>query len=270
MKKIALAQMTSTMDRSHNLATAFSFIEKAKQQNADLIAFPENFLLLGQKEHYLAAAESIPGPLVESFQEKALKENISILMGSVYEAIPENPHKTYNTSVLINRDGTISGTYRKIHLFDVSLKDVKLYESELNEAGCKPVVCEHEVGKIGLSICYDVRFPNLYQKLTEQGAILVFVPAAFTVPTGKAHWINLLRSRAIENQIYIAAPAQTGKHSETRKSFGHTLFIDPWGEVKEILTEGEGLIFGELDQTLLNDVRERMPVQSHKVSGIDY
>ncbi|MBU2511718.1 carbon-nitrogen hydrolase family protein [bacterium] len=270
MSKVALVQITSTKDRSKNLEKALAFVDEAAANKADIVAFPENFLLLGEKEDYLNTAESIPGPHVKIFMEKALRNNISILMGSLYEQIPGNQKKAFNTSVLIDKLGNITATYRKIHLFDVSLKDVVLSESELVEPGKNYTVTDHELGKIGLTICYDVRFPNLYQKLTQEGAIIVFVPAAFTVPTGKAHWINLLRTRAIENQVYIAAPAQFGKHSLTRESFGSTVFIDPWGDVQSILPEGEGIIYGEIDYSLLENVRKRMPVQAHRVKNIDY
>ncbi len=270
MKKIALAQITSTKDVQSNLKKSLDFIAEASKNGADLIAFPENFLLLGNKEVYKNSAESIPGPQVELFAKQAQEFDISILMGSIYETIPDNPDKAYNTSVLIDKTGSVAGKYRKIHLFDVSLKDVVLYESELVEPGDEVVVIPHNICSIGLSICYDLRFPNLYQKLREKGAELIFVPAAFTVPTGKAHWLNLLRTRAIENQVYIAAPAQYGVHSSTRESFGSSVIIDPWGDIVSILPEGEGVIYGELDLEHLENIRSRMPVQNHRVSTIDY
>ncbi len=270
MKKIALVQMTSTPDQKGNLEKSLSYVEQAAQAQSDLVAFPENFLLLGNKNQYLKSASSIPGDLVKIFQEKAKSENISILMGSLYETIPDNVDKIYNTSVLIDRCGNILCKYRKIHLFDVSLPDVKLFESELVQAGSNVVVCDHEIGIIGLSICYDVRFPGLYNKLLKKGAQVIFVPAAFTVPTGKAHWINLLRTRAIENQVYIAAPAQFGRHSSTRESFGNTVIIDPWGEIIALSPDKEEIIYGDIDINYLKKVRQRMPVQEHTVKKIDY
>ncbi len=266
MRKIALVQMNTTMDRERNLEIAFSYAEKAAAEKADLVAYPENFLLLGDKEQYLDAAELIPGPLVESFQNKAKELGISILMGSIYERIPQNPSKAYNTSVLINKSGNILGSYRKIHLFDIALKEVNMLESETIE----PALFDHEIGKTGLTICYDLRFPNLYQKLAKAGALIIFVQAAFTVPTGKAHWINLLRTRAIENQVYIAAPAQFGKHSQTRESFGSSVIIDPWGDIVSILEEGEGIIYGDIDDAFQQKIKSRMPVESHQIKGIDY
>lgn len=269
MKRIALAQMTSTLHQEENQQKAFAFIEEAADHGAGLIAFPENFLLLGNKGLYLQSAQTIPGPLVEQFQKKAADRNISILMGSIYEQIPDNPEKLYTTSVLIDKSGEISGTYRKIHLFDVALKKVRLMESDLVIAGNEPVICSNEIATIGLTICYDVRFPNLFQILCERGADVIFVPAAFTVPTGEAHWLHLLRARAIENQVYIAAPAQVGKHSAKRESYGHTVFIDPWGEIQEVLPSGEGLIYGELDLEYLKEIRRQMSVYHHRVKGID-
>lgn len=270
MKKIALVQMTSTPDQEANLKKSLFFVEQAAREKVDLIAFPENFLLLGNKAQYLGSANSIPGDLVSIFQKKAKSENISILMGSLFEKIPNNTDKIYNTSVLIDRYGDILCKYRKTHLFDVSLPDVKLFESELVEAGTETVVCDHEIGKIGLSICYDVRFPVLFNKLLKKGAQIIFVPSAFTVPTGKAHWINLLRTRAIENQVYIAAPAQFGRHSSTRESFGNTVLIDPWGEIVALSPDREEIIFGKIDLEYLKKVRQRMPVQNHYVKDIDY
>ena len=270
MSKIAVVQMNTTMDREQNLDTAFTFTEKAAAENADLVAFPENFLLLGDKEFYLEAAELVPGPLVECFQNKARELGISILMGSIYERIPHNPMKAYNTSVLINKTGDIAGTYRKIHLFDIDLKNVKILESDVIESGKEIAIFDHEIGKTGLSICYDLRFPSLYQRLASKGALVIFVPAAFTVPTGKAHWLNLLKCRAIENQVYIAAPAQYGKHSKTRESFGSAVIIDPWGDIVSIIEKGEGIIYGELDLSFQQKIQSRMPVESHKIAGIDF
>ena len=262
--------MTTTMDREKNLATAMHYTEQAAAANADLVAFPENFLLLGDKEHYLKAAEPIPGPSVEIFQKKAQSFGISILMGSIYEKIADDPSKAHNTSVLIDKNGELKALYRKIHLFDIDLNDVKILESELVKPGQEIVVAGHDIGKIGLSICYDVRFPNLYQKMSKAGALVIFVPAAFTVPTGKAHWLNLLRTRAIENQVYIAAPAQYGVHSKTRESFGHSVIFDPWGDTVALLEQGEGIVYGELDEAIQTKVQSRMPVASHQVEGIDY
>ncbi|MCP4751661.1 MAG: carbon-nitrogen hydrolase family protein [Proteobacteria bacterium] len=269
MKKVALVQMTSIADLDANLESALSFIDRAVSADVDLIAFPENFLFLGNKDQYLEIAEPIPGPLFEIFQKQAVEKDISILMGSMYEKNENNPDKIFNTSLLIDRHGRIAAKYRKIHLFDVALPEVVLFESELVEAGNETVCCDHDIGKIGLSICYDIRFPNLYQKLTEAGAQVVLAPSAFTVPTGKAHWITLLRARAIENQVYVAAPAQYGRHSESRESFGNTVLIDPWGNIEVLAEDKETIIFGEIDLERLEKVRQEMPIQNHKVSGID-
>ncbi len=269
MKNIALVQMTSTVDMEANLKSSLSFIEQAADADADLVAFPENFLLLGNRHLYKKSAESIPGPQVRIFQREAQEKDISILMGSIYETNPHNPAKIFNTSVLINRNGEIAARYRKIHLFDITLPAVTLHESELTSAGNQTVVCDHEIGKIGLTICYDIRFPNLYQKLTTDGACIVFVPSAFTVPTGRDHWITLLQARAIENQLYIAAPAQFGRHSNSRESYGHSVFIDPWGSILAQSPDREGIIVGEMDLDHLREIRQRMPVQVHRVEGID-
>lgn len=270
MKKIALVQMTSTADFAANLKQAILYLEQAVDERADLVAYPENFLLLGNKSLYQKSAQSIPGPTVQIFQQLAKKNQISILMGSIYEKVPDNSNKIYNTSIMIDRQGEIVATYRKIHLFDINLPEVVINESELVAAGNKTVVCEHELGCIGFSICYDIRFPNLYQRLTDAGANLIFVPSAFTVPTGNDHWMALLKARAIENQVYLAAPAQFGKHGSDRESYGKTTLINPWGDVLTTADDKPGIVYGEIDLALLRQIRQRMPIMNHKIKGIDH
>ena len=267
--KIALAQMTSIADIDRNLKKSYELIQQAVKQKADLIAFPECFLFLGKDSLYQGIAEDITGPLVGMFQEQARLNNISILMGSFPEKDPENPKKIYNTSILISRQGKILNTYRKIHLFDVELPDLRLIESETVSAGKKVVISDHEIGKIGMTICYDLRFPNLFQQLNQAGAEIIFTPAAFTYQTGKAHWLTLLQARAIENQVYIAAPGQVGQHNKQRRSFGHSVIIDPWGKILALAPEEECVICAEIDLDYIREVRRKMPVQSHRVEGID-
>ncbi|PCI27776.1 MAG: hydrolase [SAR324 cluster bacterium] len=268
-KKIALAQMTSIADVEKNLQKSLEFIQQAAQQKADLIAFPECFLFLGKDSLYQEIAEDVRGPLVELFQEQARQNDISILMGSFPEKDPENQRKIYNTSVLISRQGKVLETYRKIHLFDVELPDLRLIESETVSAGKKVVVADHEIGKVGMTICYDLRFPNLFQQLNQAGAEIISTPAAFTYQTGKAHWLTLLQARAIENQVYIAAPGQVGHHNKKRRSFGHSVIIDPWGKILALAPEEECLIYADINLETIQEVRRKMPVQSHRVPGID-
>ena len=269
MSKVAIVQMTSTSDYDKNLCKSLAFIREGSRLNADLIAFPENFLLIGDPDIY--KSDTVPDALQVKniFQQQAKDYDISILMGSILEKHPSKAGKFYNTSVLIDRSGNISGEYRKIHLFDINHPEVVYQESAHIIAGNHFSVYSHDIGVIGLTICYDLRFPALYQQLADVGAEVVFVPAAFTVPTGKAHWLTLLRARAIENQIFIIAPAQVGKHNSTRESFGNSVLINPWGDILVQAADEEGVLIGEIDLTKLHETRKRMPVSEHKVMGVD-
>ena len=270
MKRIALAQMQSIPDIGHNLKVAMGFIEDAAENQAHLVAFPETFLLIGGRASILDTAESIDGPIVSQFQEQAARLNISVLMGSICETNPDVPDKVYNTSILIDRSGKIVAVYRKIHLFSIFTPEVTLDESLMFSPGTDIVTCDHEIGKIGLTICYDMRFPNLFQKLRAEGAQIIFVPSAFTVPTGKAHWLTLLKARAIENQTYIAAPAQYGRHNDDRESFGKSVVFNPWGDMVTLAPDKSGLIFGDIDLTQLDKAHRKLPVSQHKIEGIDF
>lgn len=269
MSKIALVQTSSNNDFERNLKQSKESTIQASHQGAQLVAFPESFLFLGSDRCLSEVAEPLTGKTVSTFQELALKENISILMGGFFETNPENPKKVFNTSILIDKQGEILGSYRKIHLFDSSLEGVGLHESNYVAAGKDLILLDHEVGKIGLTICYDIRFPMLFQTLTQRGAEIIFVPAAFTYTTGQVHWLSLLKARAIENQVYIVAPGQTGHHNKKRRSWGHSMIIDPWGEVIADAKEEQGIIYGDIDLGHLKKIRQSMPIQSHKVSGID-
>jgi len=268
---IALAQVNSSANLQDNLNKAMQLIEEAHHAGAQLIAFPESFLLIGEQESdYLEVAEPVDGPLVSQFCAIARSKGISILLGGFCEKHPSDPQKTFNTSVLIDEAGKVQGAYRKIHLFDSRMKEVPLKESKSVAAGDSLVCVDQEIGRLGLSICYDLRFPNLYQRLRTAGAQVIFIPAAFTYQTGEYHWVSLLRARAIETQSYIVAPAQVGWHNAVRRSFGHSLLIDPWGE---IIADGgpseEGLVLGEIDLEKVRTVREEMPLFEHRVPGID-
>ena len=270
MKKIALTQVTSTDDVKQNLKTALSYICEAAKQEADLIAFPENVLYMGSSSRYRELASPIPGKVTDIFQKEAVEHNIAILLGSIPELNAEDPGRFFNTSIIINKRGEIIAKYRKIHLADVDLPGAYLQESKHFLRGSEITVRDHDIGKIGLAICYDLRFPNLFQQLAAQGAEIIFLPAAFTLRTGKDHWLPLLRARAIENQVYLIAPAQFGYHSKSRISYGSSVMIDPWGSIICRAPEKPGLVYGEIDLNYLNQIRLKMPVQQHKVRGIDY
>lgn len=263
--RIGIVQMNTRNDVRKNLEFAHSCVIQGGKENIDLIAFPETFLYINDKMEITdEIAQPLDGSNIVSFQEHARKYQISIILGSVWEKIPDNDKLYYNTSVLINRDGEIGGFYRKIHLFDIDRPNVKHKESTLVKAGKEPVVIDHEIGKIGLTICYDIRFPGIYQYLTSLGAEIIFTPSAFYLETGKDHWFPILKARAIENQVYIIAPAQWGKHHNNRTSFGNSLVVDPWGTVILCASEKTGLFSCTIDMEYLKKIRENMPVIQHQ------
>ena len=261
--RVGVAQVNAHGDLAENLAVAEKLLQQAAHEGVELIAFPEMFLhLSADRADKFAVAEPVDGPLVQQFQQWAQRFNLSILMGSHYEPIPEDPERLYNTSVFIDRTGVVQAVYRKIHLFDVPTLDV--LESSLIAPGQEPVVVEHELACLGLSICYDLRFPELYRHLAGAGAEILLVPAAFYLETGKDHWLPLLQARAIENQAYVLAPAQWGWHYGSRRSFGNSVIIDPWGTLLATAPEATTLITARLEHERLQAVRERVPAWQHR------
>jgi predicted amidohydrolase len=221
--------------------------------------------MIAPREQRLAAAEALDGLLVTSYRELALRHGIWLLLGSFAE-LTADPNRLHNTSVLIDAQGMIRAVYRKIHLFDASPPDgVPYRESDTVTAGQEVVTADSPWGRLGLSICYDVRFPELYRQLSSRGATLLTVPSAFTVPTGRAHWEVLLRARAIENLAFVVAPAQVGDHGHGRKSYGHSMIVSPWGEV---LAEGEGdapgVIVADISSDAIDKARAMIPALSHR------
>ncbi len=260
---IGIVQMNSSSNIHENMEFAKKYIEQGGQEGMDLIAFPETFLYVGtdhQEKHQIA--QTLEGEYIQSLQEHARRYRISILLGSLYETVPGDNQQLYNTSVLIDRQGDLAGVYRKIYMCDAPTLGYN--ESKGIKSGDTPVVVDHELGKIGFSICYDLRFPELYEALTAKGAEIIFVPAAFFLHTGKQHWIPLLTARAIENQVYIIAPNQWGFHYEGRISYGHSVIIDPWGTMLCCAPERPCLVSGIIDLNYLKDVREKMPVLTHR------
>ena len=271
MPTIALAQLCANEDIAVNLAKALTFCEEAAAAGSELIAFPESFLMIGKKSgDYLNSIQHLDGPLISQLAAKAKELQISLLLGGVISFNEAAPTKPFNTAVLINDQGQVVNHYHKIHLFDSALPGVGLCESKTVSAGNKVVVADHPLGKLGLSICYDLRFPALYQKLRSKGAEMIFGPTAFTTQTGKYHWYSLLKARAIETQSFVFAPAQVGQHNEKRSSYGHTLAFDPWGEMIGELKEGEGVLIVEVDLEKLRVTRKEMPIFDHRVQGVDY
>jgi len=256
---IGVVQMNTSDDLAANLAYAKTQVQHAASAGLDLISFPETFLYIGQdNQQKHLVAQTIDGEIVQTFRNLAVQYNLSILLGSIYEKTDDDDERLYNTSVLINRQGELNGVYRKTHLCDAPT--IGHNESIGVKAGNNLVVVDHEIGRVGLSICYDLRFPELYRHLTEQGAEIIFVPSAFFLLTGRHHWLPLLTARAIENQVYIVAPNQWGKHYEGRSSCGSSVIIDPWGSVLCCAAERPGLITSMLDLTYLREIRANMPL----------
>jgi len=265
-KKISVAcvQLCSGDDVMENTKTASMFIRQAAKDGAEFVATPENTCLMAP-DGGAKIEKTFPeneDPALPVFRALAAELNISLLIGSL--AIKISDTKTANRSYMIGSDGDIVARYDKIHLFDVKLASGETYrESDTVEAGGKAVVAALGWAKVGMSVCYDLRFPNLYRELAKAGADILTVPAAFTVPTGNAHWHLLLRSRAVENGCFVLAPAQGGAHANGRKTYGHSLIVNPWGE---ILAEGgtePGIIAAEIDLAEIQAVRARLPSLSH-------
>ena len=261
---VAAAQMTSTADRARNLDVALRLVAEAADRGALLVGLPENFAFMGREEERIAGAETVDGPTIAALRDVARRRRVHVLAGSIAEKIPV-PGKTANTSVLIADDGAVVATYRKIHLFDVSIPDGARYaESRTVEPGAEVVVAPTALGRIGLTICYDLRFPELYRRISALGADILCIPSAFTSFTGKDHWDVLVRARAIENQAYVLAPAQVGRHSPTRTTFGNAMVVDPWGVVLARCPDREGVCVARLDRARLEQVRRELPALEHR------
>jgi deaminated glutathione amidase len=261
---LGAVQMTSTADRTRNLDTALRLVNEAADLGAKLVGLPENFAYMGPEEERLAGAETLEGPTLSALREVARRRAIHVLAGSIAEKV-DVPKKTANTSALIADDGSIVAAYRKIHLFDVSIPDGARYaESEVVVPGDKVVVAPTQLGRIGLTVCYDLRFPELFRRLAELGAEVITIPSAFTLFTGKDHWEVLVRARAIENLAYVLAPAQVGRHSANRQTFGNAMIVDPWGVVLARCADGEGVCVAPLKRDRLEKVRQELPALKHR------
>ena len=268
--RVATCQMRSGEDVAANVATAERLLVEAAGGGADLAALPETFTYLGSAEGRAAAAEAIPGPTTERLAAVARDHAMWVLGGSVIET--DGDHR-YNTSILFDRAGELVARYRKIHLFDVEVAGQPPFrESATFTPGEELVTHETDVARVGLSICYDLRFPELYRGLMVLGAEVLFVPAQFQQQTGKDHWEVLLRARAIEDQCFVVAPAQWGTFGPPergRRSFGHSLVVDPWGRVLvEAPEEGDGVWFAELDLAELRRIRQQLPALQHRRLGL--
>jgi len=268
--KVALVQMNSINDKAANLEAARSLIERAvEQERPDWICLPEVFDFMGgSRADKFAAAETLPdGPAYALMQTLARKHRVFIHAGSLLERIPEE-ERIANTTLAFDRNGREIARYRKIHLFDVTTPDGAEYrESAVFRPGDAVVTYDCEGLTVGCSICYDLRFPALFQALAERGAQMIALPAAFTLQTGKDHWETLCRARAIETQVYFCAAAQTGTFhdgKEMRATYGHSLVVDPWGHVVAKASDGPGLAVARIDAERVARVRRLIPVARHK------
>ncbi|XP_026483503.2 nitrilase and fragile histidine triad fusion protein NitFhit isoform X1 [Vanessa tameamea] len=268
-KKIAVCQMTSVADKVANLNVVSQLVRDAVKENVEVIFFPEACdFICDNKQDTLNSAESIlTGNTVKKYRELAAEHNVWLSMGGVHEKDENIPKKLFNTHIIINNTGDIVQTYRKIHLFDVEIpeRNIRLKESDFCTPG-KQIVApvDSPIGRIGLSICYDMRFPELSTALSIMGAEILTYPSAFTYATGSAHWHVLLRSRAIENQCYVIAAAQTGNHNAKRRSYGHGLCVDPWGEVlADCGDSSPNYAIAEISDKIVN-IRRNMPVFQHR------
>lgn len=262
----AAVQLTATSDAAGNLSRCEALIDRVAGYGAKLVVTPENTNFLGPHADKVRLAEPLDGPTVARFSKLAQRHNLTLVLGSFNEAAPE-PGRCYNTSVAFGPDGTILGVYRKIHLFDVDVSaEVRFRESDTVLAGDRVVVVDSPVGKLGLSVCYDLRFPELYQALVSAGAEILLVPSAFTLHTGRDHWHPLLTARAIETQSFVVAPGQFGKHDDggLRHSYGHSLILDPWGHQLGMASDGEGFALAEIDLSRVATVRRGIPVTQHR------
>ncbi|NCJ07557.1 carbon-nitrogen hydrolase family protein [Synechococcales cyanobacterium C] len=261
----AAVQMNSVPDLRQNLEQAEDLIDLAVRQGAELIGLPENFSFLGDEEAKVAQADVI-GPKSEQFLKTMAQRFQVTLLGGGFP-VPAGDGKVYNTALLVDPSGQELARYAKVHLFDVDLPDGNIYyESQLVVPGDQqaPVYQSENLGVLGLSVCYDVRFPELYRSLTHRGANVLFVPAAFTAFTGKDHWQILLQARAIENTSYVIAPAQTGFHNSRRQSHGHALIVDPWGGILADAGEKPGVAIAAIEPSRLAQVRRQMPCLQHR------
>lgn len=260
--RVAALQMVSAPEVAPNLASAERLIAEAAAAGAKLVALPEYFCILGRHENDKVAAREAEGkgPIQEFLADAARRHRVWLVGGTVPIACPD-PGRVRNSCLVFDDAGRRVARYDKIHLFGLDLPDNKFDEGRTIEAGDLPLAIDTPFGRAGISICYDVRFPELYRAA---GTVdMWFVPSAFTAVTGKAHWDLLLRARAVENQCYVIAPAQGGLHPNGRRTHGHSMVVDPWGDVLACKPEGEGVVLAELDAARIAEVRQSLPALRH-------
>jgi predicted amidohydrolase len=256
-------QLTTTGDKDKNIAAAARLVAEAAAEGAALVVLPEKWNLIDVESRQVAGAEPLDGRSLTAARGWATEYAIALVAGSISELVP-GADRTYNTSVLIQPDGSVAATYRKLHLFDVEVGGHFYRESDGAIPGQELVVANAQGHSVGMTVCYDLRFPELFRALTVAGAQILTVPAAFTESTGRAHWEPLLRARAIENQAFVIAAGQVGTHATGTASHGHSMIIDPWGVILAEAPNGEAVVAADLDFAELARIRRELPALDHR------
>jgi predicted amidohydrolase len=260
---VAAIQFCPNEDKAGNLKQAGKFIDIAVKEGADVAVLPEMFNCCGHTKVMVENAEKIPGDTINALSDKAKKHGIYIVCGSIFEKVGKT--KVYNTSVIVGRNGEIVAKYSKVHLFDVDIQDkIRYKESENVVAGEKLVTADMGDVKVGMSICYDLRFCELYRSLALKGAKIIFIPSAFTATTGEFHWEPLVKARAIENQAFVVTANQIGTSPNNITCYGNSMIVDPWGRVLAKAKDKDNVIFAEIDLDLLEEVRSEIPLFEHR------
>lgn len=266
--RVAAIQMTSGHDVKANLLSAEGYIQQAVDKGAQLIVLPEMFALMGldQMDKVKTREKFGAGQIQDFLSQQARKHHIWLVGGTIPIEVSEKHHKVHASCLVYDDEGKVVGRYDKIHMFDVKLRTTQetYQESGAIEAGENIVVIQSPFGKLGLAVCYDVRFPELFRIMHDQGVEVVILPAAFIFETGAVHWDILVRARAIENQVYMIAAGQTGFHTSGRKTYGHSMVVDPWGEVKSTLAAEPGVVIADIDIDYLKELRNTFPVLMHR------
>jgi predicted amidohydrolase len=263
MSIVATIQMVSTPDVDENIATARRLVAQAAATGAQLVLLPEYWPIMGMSDSdKVGKAEPLGRGPIQDFMAQAAREHGIWLLGGTLPLASDDPDKVINTTLVYDPQGKHVGRYDKIHLFGFTKGTESYNESRTIVPGAQVGTVDTPLGKVGMSVCYDLRFPELFRAMGPLA--LIVVPAAFTYTTGRAHWEILLRARAIENQCYVLAAAQGGEHVNGRRTWGHSMLIDPWGEIKSQLAEGEGIVHGDVDPSFIENVRESLPALKHR------
>ncbi|MGR9072186.1 MAG: carbon-nitrogen hydrolase family protein [Gammaproteobacteria bacterium] len=267
MSKCAAIQMASSPNVGANLLEADKLIAEAAKAGAKLVVLPENFALMGESEFDKVKIRETDGkgPIQDFLANVATKYGVWVVGGTI-PLVADDDHKVRASCLIYDSKGARIGRYDKIHLFDVSVPDTdeEYRESDTIEPGASELVIDSPFGKLGIAVCYDLRFPEYFRRMVRLGAEILIIPSAFTAETGAAHWELLLRARAIENLCYVIAPNQGGFHINGRKTYGHSMIVDPWGGILDCYKTGSGFVIAEIDRDRLEKVRSAFPVLKHR------